>query len=357
MLELKLNAHLLGPEEGPAPHLFKMPDITSWFKVDVPDFIHNSYRTTLVTPIFLAAAVWIIPFLGAAAAGLELYRLYDILAHKMRRPSYYNAEATRRAARLEKQRSDSHRIRHRTSWLEPPTKTALLNAWARAHHRGAVREKLLLGAMMSVLEAAVDNSLKRDLSGEIVGRQSGMKGWLRVHCVELVPHYSTLMRYKAAADKLEAASGLSDPCPEEVLLAEPEGKDNIAITVGTKSQQENREAGESVKKGKKNMENQGEKGAGRLIAITVGMEMEGGKQGRLTLLGVREGVRKKDVEERMGYVAGCRRNARRILKEARKAASLCSFKTFDDFLYARLGLVRERRLFTPSRKKTSRVLP
>ena len=338
MLELQLNAHLLGPNEGPAPHLFKMPDITSWFEVDVPDFLHNSYRTTLVTPLFLAASIWIVPILGATAAGLELYRLYDILAHKMRRPFYYNAEAARRALRLEKQRSNSHCIRHRSSWLEPPTKNELLDAWALAHRRGAVREKLLLGAMMSVLEAAVDNNLKRDLSGEIIGRNPGMKGWLKLNCPELVPHYSTLMRYKAASDKLEAASGLSDPCPEEILLAEPEGKDNIAITVGTKLKME-----ETKRKNNREMP------AKRPITITVGMKLKGGRRGTLTLVGVRYSVTKKDVEARMAYVTGCRRNAQRVVQEAKKASALSSFRAFDDFLYEKLGLVRERRLHSPSR--------
>ena len=227
MLELQMNAHLLGPNEGPLPKLFLFDKIVDKFqepdwreRAAAPDHIERFFDEAFVAPFMGVAFLVSLPLAGAVESVYDLYSLCAAIAIKMRRPKYYNAEAKRRAERLAHQRSNAHRIRHRTSWLQPPAPCELMHAWNLAHHRGAVREKLRLGAMMSVIEAAVDNGLLRDIDGEIVGRNPGVKGWLKQYCKDLVPHYSTLMRYKAATDKLEAASGLSDPCPEEILISE-----------------------------------------------------------------------------------------------------------------------------------------
>ncbi len=336
MLELQMNAHLLGPNEGPLPHLFLMEKAASLFeepdwreRAASPNMIEAYYNKCFVAPFVAASMLITLPLAGTMDAVYELFRLFASLAIKMRRPSYYNAEAKRRAERLARQRSNAHRIRHRSSWLLPPSPCELVEAWEKAHHRGAVKEKLRLGAMMSVIEAAVDNGLLRNLDGEIVGRKSGVKGWLMHNCSILAPHYSTLMRYKAAADKLAIASGLSDPCPEEILLTGNEKNVDTAITVGTKENSiRNVATGEKCS----------------VIAITVGMK----PAMTLTLRGVKEGVTKEQVERRMSYVSGCRRHALAIWSEAARAGVLHSFRNLDDFLYARLGLVREKWLFTRS---------
>ena len=346
MLELQMNAHLLGPHEGPLPHLFLTKKAASLYekpdwreRAAAPDMFETYSNKYVVAPLVAASMLITLPLAGTADAVYELFRLFASVAIKMRRPSYYNAEAKRRAERFARQRSNAHRIRHRSSWLLPPSPCELLDAWDKAHHRGAVKEKLRLGAMMSVIEAAVDNGLLRNLDGEIVGRKSGVKGWLMQHCGALAPHYSTLMRYKAAADKLAIASGLSDPCPEEVLLTEKKTNTDNAITVGTngcpicrwsEKEQNGIVRGISEK-------------VNRIIAITVGTKRP--MTMKLTLRGVKEGVTKELVEKRMQYVSGCRHHARTLWEEAARTGVLHSFRSLDDFLYARLGLIRERRLF------------
>ncbi len=341
MLELQMNAHFLGPNEGPLPHLFLTKKVASLYKepdwherAAAPNIFEAFQNKYVVAPLVAASMLITLPLAGTTDAVYEMFRLFASIAIKMRRPSYYNAEAKRRAERLAKQRSNAHRIRHRTSWLLPPSPCELLEAWEKAHHRGAVKEKLRLGAMMAVIEAAVDNGLLRNLDGEIVGRKSGVKGWLMQHCGALAPHYSILMRYKAAADKLAIASGLSDPCPEEILLTEKEQNTDNEITVGTN--------GCPVRSKLAKEENY-------VIAIMVGTL----PTMTLTLRGVKEGVTNEQVENQMQYVSGCRRHALAIWGEARRADVLHSFHKLDDFLYARLGLVHERRLATRVRSSIS----
>lgn len=348
MTELRMSAQLAAADKRLAAFLngtervlasFVEPDWSE--RAAAPDMLDRFWDRNFVTPLFVATLAIVLPLVGAAIAAYELRCLYSILGTKMRRPSYYEAELKSRAEKLAHQRSNAHRIRHRTSWLRPPAPCELMTAWKLAHHRGAVKEKLRLGAMMSVIEASVDNGLRRSIDGEIVGRNPGMKGWLKQNCKELVPHYSTLMRYKAAADKLEAASGLSDPCPEEILITENEKDNDIAITVGTI--------------GCPGMNRAAKMGIDG-IAITVGMKFwpeirkrtgQGTTPTRnatLTLRGVRAGVTQQQVEERMDYISGCRRNASALWKDFRSAHALLTFRAIDDFLYARLGLVREHRM-------------
>lgn len=364
-LERSLNAQLLSDDEGPLPSFFRLHEL---WKRDAKPSVSDRKATrerqrqqavdesnrreqekmercgqtyyygkhvadmtdaTLLTPVFAILGILGIGLLGAAWTGYELYRVLDRIGNKMRRPSYYNAEARRRAAVLKHQRSESHRIRHRTSYLLPPTKEEILEAWQKAHRRGAIKEKLHLGELLATLEASVDNGLQRNLSGEIVGRNPGIKGWLGTHCLELLPHYSTLMRYKAAADKQQTVCGYGDPFPAEALMAEPVSETDTTITVGTEMRGMRHGPDSDTRKGRH-----------AVIAITVGIVFEGKT---LHLLGVRDEKSREEIIRHAGYIDGCRRRARQIWKEAQAANALHSLQAFDDFLYARLGLVRERR--------------
>jgi len=100
----------------------------------------------------------------------------------------------------------------------PPTPEALLAQYDKARGRGPVEEKLRLGSMMLDIEAAVDSSLVRDPSGEIVGRKSGVRGWLDEHCPALSRHYASLMGYRRLADEFRKVHGLRDPHPAARLL-------------------------------------------------------------------------------------------------------------------------------------------
>jgi hypothetical protein len=103
----------------------------------------------------------------------------------------------------------------------PPTPEALLAQYEKARGRGPVEEKIRLGSMMLDIEAAVDSSLVRDLSGEIVGRNAGVRGWVVENCPELIPHYASLMGYRRLADEFRKVHGLLDPHPATRFL-EPE---------------------------------------------------------------------------------------------------------------------------------------
>ncbi|MBR4259343.1 MAG: hypothetical protein IKQ17_09955 [Kiritimatiellae bacterium] len=138
-------------------------------------------------------------------------RVSRLKAH-VRRPSYYAAENARRRALAAERR----KIRDRRTDNACPTKEQILDAWIarRKSHEDAIR----FGSLIEDLECYVDNALRRDGDGVIVGRNPGVKGWLREHIPALALQYTTVMRYKAAAKKLKQITELSDPMPMDVVL-------------------------------------------------------------------------------------------------------------------------------------------
>ena len=151
-----------------------------------------------------------------------------ILLAKMRRPKYYQHERNRRE-RLARGR---RRIRDRFTTGGCPKPEELLAQYAKA--RTGVREALRFGSMLCDLEAYCDNSLQRNADGEIVGRNPGVKGWIRENCPGLLAHYKNAMRYKGLAEKFRQASGAADPIPPAALVAE-DGKATLQPLNGSKS--------------------------------------------------------------------------------------------------------------------------
>ena len=129
-----------------------------------------------------------------------------------RRPKYYAAENERRRGLAAERR----RVRARTTTSPCPTRDAVLEAWNRRKdsHEAAIR----FGSILEDLECYIDNSLRRDEDGVIVGRNPGIKGWLRENLPEILDKYTTAMRYKAAAKKLKQIVELADPTPADVVL-------------------------------------------------------------------------------------------------------------------------------------------
>ena len=85
--------------------------------------------------------------------------------------------------------------------------------------RGASPEaKVRLGGLLEDLECYVDNCLRFGPDSEIIGRNGGVKAWLREHVPGLSGHYKTLMRYKALAKRLRQAAGISDPVPASAVF-------------------------------------------------------------------------------------------------------------------------------------------
>ncbi len=132
---------------------------------------------------------------------------------RLRRPFYYERETERRR-RLAAER---RRVSRRATSAPMPTPEEVLAAWnARKESREAM---VRLGGMLHDLECYVDNCLRFDESGEVIGRNGGIRGWLKENLPELSPNYKTLMRYKAMADKFRRACGLGDPDGAEDALA------------------------------------------------------------------------------------------------------------------------------------------
>ena len=133
----------------------------------------------------------------------------------VRRPLYYARETARRRALAAERR----KLARRSTLAAEPTPEALLAAWER--RKGSKEDMVRLGGMLQDLECHVDNSLRLDGDGNVVGRNGGIRGWIRENLPELSPKYKTLMRYKAMAVRLRQATGTFDPVPTDALLAPP----------------------------------------------------------------------------------------------------------------------------------------
>ena len=131
------------------------------------------------------------------------------------RARYYVRDNARRRALAAERR----RIARRTTLNPRPTPEALRAAFAA---RGASPEaKVCLGGLLEDLECHVDNCLRFGPDGEILGRNGGVKAWLREHAPELFDRYKTLMRYKALAKRLRQAAGIADPVPASAVFDGP----------------------------------------------------------------------------------------------------------------------------------------
>ena len=148
-------------------------------------------------------------------------RRIDRLRHTIRRPSYYDAENARRRTR-----AAGRRIRRRTTLNPCPTREQILDAWLLVgkSHEATIR----FGSLVADLECFLDNSLVFNDNGAIVGRRGGVKRWLQDNIPALYLRYTTVMRYKAAAQKLRRIAGLDDPVPAAVIV-EPPSEDTSVV--------------------------------------------------------------------------------------------------------------------------------
>ena len=186
----------------------------SWF-LTFPNKIRSS---TLAVPPWILAA-----FLRRA-----LTRRIATMRNKAARPVHYEVEKVRRRAMAAERR----RITRRTTTNPCPSADDRLNAWR--HVRDSKESLVRFGSMMQDLECYVDNSLRFDRAGRIVGRNAGVKGWLRENAPELAEHYTSVIRYKAAAKKLRQIVGLVDPTPVIAVLGKAQqgadGRDRTGRT-------------------------------------------------------------------------------------------------------------------------------
>ncbi len=160
-----------------------------------------------------------------------------------RRPRYYAAENERRRALAAERR----RIRARSTVNACPAREALLDAWNRRRdsHEAAIR----FGSLLEDLECYLDNSLRRNEDGVIVGRNPGVKGWLCDNIPEIYEKYTTAMRYKAAAKKLKQVAELADPTPADVVLPPADAEREGSIKRDCGADETSQESGDSGRSG------------------------------------------------------------------------------------------------------------
>ena len=152
-------------------------------------------------------------------------RQVEKLRGALRRPLYYERENARRRELAAERR----KIRRRSTDNPCPTREQVLDAWTHVKdsHEATVR----FGSMLEDLECYLDNSLRRDGNGVIVGRNPGIKGWLQENIPALALRYTTVMRYKAAAKKLRQIVGLADPIPVAAVLVDGDKAGSSGKTV------------------------------------------------------------------------------------------------------------------------------
>ena len=230
LLEQSLNTELLHGRERPEynPDNDPLLHVAMFLLNGIAEKVNHSRLTRLeyrLTALYIVAFL-ILSIVGTTAALFVLREAVNLIIRKIRRASYYDEEARRRAAKIRQQRSDSHRIRHRHSIIAPPSPEEVLSLWEIASRRGFLKEKLILGSRIADLEATVDNSLIRDESGTIIGRKPGIKGWFEQNCPSLLPHYGTILHYKELSDKTQKVCHQDDPYPAALLL-QPSGDSGV----------------------------------------------------------------------------------------------------------------------------------
>ena len=110
-----------------------------------------------------------------------------------------------------------------------PTVGEIRTAWRYRNESAACRVRL--GALLMDLECHVDNSLivfHVNRRPKIIGRNGGVRQWIRENCPELEPHYKTLQRIKGVAKRLRQRIGVLDPVPLSALLDAGCGGDDLS---------------------------------------------------------------------------------------------------------------------------------
>ena len=176
--------------------------------------------------IALQLALGVTDLRGLRCLRRGLAREVDRLQRRACRSRYYARDNARRRALAAERRA----VTRRTTVNACPTPGALRAAFAA---RGASPEaKVRLGGLLEDLECHVDNCLRIGPGGEVLGRNGGIKAWLRENTPELFERYKTLMRYKALARRLRQAADIRDPVPVDALLpsAHAEARGEAAVS-------------------------------------------------------------------------------------------------------------------------------
>ena len=149
---------------------------------------------------------------GAYTVLTLLVRQLSLIVRRLRRPAYYERERERR-----RKLADARREIRRHHTLNPRPPFDAIRAALRDARRSP-EAALRLGSLLEDLECFVDNTLRFDGRGRIVGRRGGIKRLLQREAPDLFEKYSTIMRYKAMAKRFRQACGTGEPIPPAMLL-------------------------------------------------------------------------------------------------------------------------------------------
>ena len=167
----------------------------------------------LMNPLIaLQLAVGITDVRGLRCLRRGLTQGINHLQAKSYRSRYYARDNARRR-RLAAER---RRITRRRTLNPCPTPEAFREAFM--HRADSVDARILFGGLVHDLECYVDNCLRFDDNGEIIGRNGGVKAWIATNVPELYGRYKTIMRYKSLAKRVRQAADIKDPVPTNVLL-------------------------------------------------------------------------------------------------------------------------------------------
>lgn len=149
----------------------------------------------------------------------------DRLQRRVCRPRYYVRDNARRRALAAERRA----VTRRTTTNPCPTPETLRAAFST--REASPEAKIRLGGLLEDLECYVDNCLRIGPGGEILGRNGGIKAWLRENTPELFERYKTLMRYKSLARRLRQAVDVRDPIPVDALLPSLHAEERSGLSV------------------------------------------------------------------------------------------------------------------------------
>ena len=131
---------------------------------------------------------------------------------EIRRQKYYIVENEKRRRFREERR----KIRHRTTLGRCPSAKEFLDAWYES--KESLAGMLKFGGMVHDLACFVDSSLVfNPTRTKIIGRNGGIKAWIRENVPDLLPKYQTIMRYHVAAIKVRQFTSIKDPMPTQMI--------------------------------------------------------------------------------------------------------------------------------------------
>ena len=197
-------------------------DHTEPLKPDEEDYI----RSHPLVMLQLALGVTDLRGLRCLRRGLTLRA--NALQQKAYRSRYYASDNARRRLLAAERR----KIRRRATLNPCPTPEGFREAFARV--KESAEAKIRFGGMVHDLACYVDSCLRYDGSGNIVGRNGGIRAWIAENVPELSPRYKTVMRYKALAMRVRQMAGLEDPQPTSVLLDGPGGETGDPLDTSSK---------------------------------------------------------------------------------------------------------------------------